>query len=223
MGADSPNGSQEPTLGRARVPTANFSYSQHLSRGEQRQGSVGGARHGISQFGTGDWAVRSRSDAAPPRGSRASRERGSGDQGGSSGLGCKGDHSLPALLDVNRPWESISRRPEKSPSIPPSPGVAVCSRPRKDWRLSQGRTPSGAQRFPLRRPGRRGIPRGGYDMSRAKLRSPHSICKRTTSELFRKAEKGRYCCKSRQCPQRTQQEKSNSASHEATMRDSLTS
>jgi hypothetical protein len=57
MGAVSPYGSQEHTLGRARVPTANFSYSQHLSRREERQGSVGGARHGISQIGTGALAT----------------------------------------------------------------------------------------------------------------------------------------------------------------------
>jgi hypothetical protein len=44
-------------LTRGMVWSAKFLLLQHLSRGEQRQGSVGGARHGISQTGTGDWAA----------------------------------------------------------------------------------------------------------------------------------------------------------------------
>jgi hypothetical protein len=39
------------------VPTAKFLLLRHLSVGEHRQGSVGGARHGIGQIGTGGWAA----------------------------------------------------------------------------------------------------------------------------------------------------------------------
>jgi hypothetical protein len=35
------------------VPTAKLLLLRYLFRGEHRQGSVGGARHGISQIGTG--------------------------------------------------------------------------------------------------------------------------------------------------------------------------
>jgi hypothetical protein len=35
--AASPNGNQEHTLGRARVPTANLFSSHHLPRGDHRQ------------------------------------------------------------------------------------------------------------------------------------------------------------------------------------------
>ena len=51
---------------------------QRLSRGEQRQGSVGGARRGIGQIETGASATVVALAAAPPRASWASRE---GDRG----------------------------------------------------------------------------------------------------------------------------------------------
>ena len=75
------NNSQAGTgqaLNRGRVCNAKFLLLQHLSRGEHRQGSVGGARHGISQIGTGAFATLVALAATPPRGSRASRE---GDRG----------------------------------------------------------------------------------------------------------------------------------------------
>ena len=48
----SPNGSHEQALIRGMVWSAKFLLLQRLSRGERLQGSVGGARHGISQIGT---------------------------------------------------------------------------------------------------------------------------------------------------------------------------
>jgi hypothetical protein len=48
----SPNGSHEQALIRGMVWSAKFLLLQHLSRDEQRQGSVGGAKHGIEN-GTG--------------------------------------------------------------------------------------------------------------------------------------------------------------------------
>jgi hypothetical protein len=78
----SPNVSQEPTLGRARVPTTKLLLLQRLFRGEHRRGSVGGARHGISQIGTGAFPTGVALAVPPPRGSRAPR----GGIGGSGGI-----------------------------------------------------------------------------------------------------------------------------------------
>jgi hypothetical protein len=44
------------------------------------------------------------------------------------------------------------------PLDPPIPPARPCSRSRKGERLSQGRSPLGAQRFPSRRQGGRGEP-----------------------------------------------------------------
>ena len=77
----SPNGSHEQALTRGRVYNAKFLLLQHLSRGEHRQGSVGGAKHGISQIGTGGQGALVALAATPPRGSPASREEDRGIDG----------------------------------------------------------------------------------------------------------------------------------------------
>ena len=54
------SGSQTGTgqaLTRGMVWSVKLLLLQHLSRGEQRQGSVGGASHGIGQIGTGALAT----------------------------------------------------------------------------------------------------------------------------------------------------------------------
>lgn len=68
------SGSQTGTgqaLTRGMVPSANFLLLQHLSRGARREESVGGARHGIGQIGTGGLYC---SATIPPGRSRVLRE-----------------------------------------------------------------------------------------------------------------------------------------------------
>jgi hypothetical protein len=122
----SPNGIQEHTLGRVGVPTTKLFSSQHLSRGEHRRGSVGGARHEISQIGTGAFPTGVALAVAPPRGSRAPREGGSGDQGGSSGLSANAAGSLHRCSRTIATWSPFrdeGKNPPRSPH-PPRRGSA---------------------------------------------------------------------------------------------------
>ena len=165
----SPNGSQELTLGRARVPTAKFLSLQRLSSAETRQGSVGGARYEISQTGTGAFATGVALAAAPPRGSRQSRK---GDRGIRGNLAaCPQTLLAPCIFARGQLYLGIHFAARVN--IPLDPPIPRLGRARgRGMVIGYRRTdPSGAQRFPghgegWREPARRSQlrigPRLGY-------------------------------------------------------------
>ena len=137
------SGSQTGTgqaLTRGMVRSAKFLLLQHLSRGEHRRGSVGGARHGIGQFGTGDLSRGVALAVVPTRDSRAYRE---GDRG------IEGDLPTWATNGCRRPDRSdaacwieihLASKPD-IPLDPPIPLAGQCSRPQNGKWLSAGADP----------------------------------------------------------------------------------